>query len=88
MCGGLHDGPIRVWNRATLEVERTLTVHGAGVGHSVWAMVSVERRLLRGSFDDRIRVWDVATGRCDSERVLEGHTVACVRQRLVSPSQD
>jgi hypothetical protein len=41
---------------------------GGEPGRSVWAMASVERRLLRGSFDDGTRAWDVATGRCDSER--------------------
>ena len=25
MCGGLHDRSIQVWNRATLELEQTLT---------------------------------------------------------------
>jgi WD40 repeat protein len=58
VCGGLHHGSIRVWNRATLEVERTLTGHT----DSVWAMVSVGKWLISGALDHRIRVWDVATG--------------------------
>jgi WD40 repeat protein len=87
VCGGLHDGSIRVWNRATLEVERTLTGHTA----SVWALVSVEGWLISGSNDRGIRVWDVATGSC--ERTLEGHTdeVRCLAvggNRLVSGSWD
>jgi WD40 repeat protein len=85
VCGGLKDGSIRVWNRATLEVERTLTGH-TGV---VWALVSVEARLISGSKDKGIRVWDVATGRC--EGTLAGHTggVSCLAvsgNRLVSGS--
>jgi hypothetical protein len=87
VCGGLHEGSIRVWNRATLEVERTL------VGHTdvVWALVSVEGWLISGSDDRAIRVWDVATGRC--EGTLDGHTdrVACLAvsgNRLVSGSWD
>ncbi len=31
VCGGLCDGLIRVWNRATLEVERTLTGHTGAI---------------------------------------------------------
>jgi hypothetical protein len=87
VCGGLGDGSIRVWNRATLEVERTLS------GHTdvVWALVSVDGWLISGSDDRSIRVWDVATGRC--EGTLEGHTgrVGCLAvsgNRLVSGSGD
>jgi hypothetical protein len=87
VCGGLHDGSIRVWNRATLEVERTLTGHT----DAVQALVSVEGWLISGSKDRGIRVWDVATGRC--EGTLEGHTdqVRCLAvsgDRLVSGSGD
>ncbi len=87
VCGGLHDGSIRVWNRATLEVERILTGHT----DAVQALVSVEGWLISGSDDCGIRVWDVATGRC--EGTLEGHTgdVRCLAvsgDRLVSGSGD
>jgi WD40 repeat protein len=87
VCGGLHDGSIRVWNRATLEVERTLTGHT----NAVMALVSVAGWLISGSEDHGIRVWDVATGRC--EGTLEGHTdrVRCLAvssDRLVSGSSD
>ena len=87
VCGGLYDGSIRVWNRATLEVERTLTGHTG----AVWALVSVEGWLISGSDDHGIRVWDVATGRC--EGTLAGHTgrVSCLAvsgDRLVSGSWD
>jgi hypothetical protein len=87
VCGGLQDGSIRVWNRATLEVERTLAGHTG----KVWALVSVEGRLVSGSDDGVIRVWDVVTGRC--EGTLEGHThrVRCLAvsgHRLVSGSWD
>jgi WD40 repeat protein len=85
--GGLHDGSIRVWNRATLEVERTLTGHTG----AVLALVPVEGWLISGSDDHGIRVWDVGTGRC--EATLEGHTdkVRCLAvsgDRLVSGSWD
>ena len=68
LCGGLHDGSIRVWSRATLEVERTLTGHT----QKVWALVAAGERLISGSSDRGIRVWDVGTGRC--EATLDGHT--------------
>jgi WD40 repeat protein len=87
VCGGLHDGSIRVWNRATLEVERTLTGHTGAVR----ALVSVEGWLISGSDDHGIRVWNVATGRCIG--TLAGHTgtVRCLAvsgDRLVSGSFD
>ncbi len=67
VCGGLEDGSIRVWSRATLEVERTLRGHSG----AVWVLLSVDRWLVSGSEDGGIRVWDVATGRCKG--ALEGH---------------
>ena len=85
VCGGRHDGSIRVWNRATLEVERTLAGHTSGI----WALVAVEGWLISGSADHGFRVWDVATGRC--EGTLAGHAgpVSCLEVgggRLVSGS--
>jgi WD40 repeat protein len=87
VCGGLLDGSIWVWNRATLEVERTLAGHTG----AVFALVSVEGWLVSGSHDHGIRAWDVATGRC--EGTLAGHTggVSCLAEsggRLVSGSYD
>jgi WD40 repeat protein len=90
VCGGLEDGSIRAWNKATMEVERTLTGHTGHTG-TVWAMVSVEGWLISCSDDLGIRVWDVATGHCQG--TLEGHTghVSCLAvsgDRLVSGSWD
>ncbi len=87
VCVGLLDGSIQVWNRATLEVERTLTGHTK----TVWALVSVGEWLISGSTDHGIRVWDVGTGRCKG--TLEGHRdkVRCLAvsgDRLVSGSWD
>jgi WD40 repeat protein len=87
VCGGLHDGSIRVWNRATLRAKRTLPAHT----DAVTALVSVGERLVSGSDDRRIRVWDAATWRC--EATLEGHadSVRCLAVsggRLVSGSWD
>jgi hypothetical protein len=87
VCGGLHDGTIRVWGRAGLAVVRTLEGHT----DAVMALVSVGGRLVSGSDDHGIRVWDVATGRCEGR--LEGHTkeVGCLAVcggRLVSGSWD
>jgi hypothetical protein len=74
VCGGLDNGSIQVWNRATLAVERTL------IGHTgaVLALVSVQGWLISGSSDHEIKVWDMATGRC--EGTLKGHmdTVRCL----------
>ena len=87
VCGGLGDGTILVWNRATMDVERTLPGHTA----RVWALMTVEGRLISGSSDGAIRVWDVAAGRC--EGVLRGHggrvmSLAATGVSLVSGSWD
>ncbi len=87
VCRGLHEGSIRVWSRASLEVERTLTGHTK----SVVALILAGEWLISSSVDHGIRVWDVATGRC--EGTLEGHTgrVRCLAvsgDRLVSGSAD
>jgi hypothetical protein len=52
VCGGLADGSIRVWGRATLGIERTLTGHTG----TVLCLVSHRGRLVSGSLDYRIRV--------------------------------
>jgi hypothetical protein len=87
LCGGLGDGSILVWNRATMDLERSLPGHTA----KVWALLTVEGWLISGSSDSRIRVWDVAAGRC--EGVLWGHSarvmsLAAMGLRLVSGSWD
>jgi WD40 repeat protein len=87
VCGGLSDGSIRVWNRATLEVEHTLFGHTS----SVRALVSVERWLISGSRDHEINVWDVATGNLEATLGDHSGTVQCLavsRDRLVSGSWD
>ena len=68
VCGGRHDGSIRVWNRSTLQRERNLTGHT----DAVWVMLSAWGRLISGSCDHTIRVWQLAAGQC--EGVLVGHT--------------
>jgi WD40 repeat protein len=89
VCGGLHGGSIRVWNRATLEVEveQTLTGHT----DEIWALMSFEAWLISASRDHGIRVWELEMGRC--EGTLEGHTgkvlsLAVSGNRLVSGSLD
>jgi hypothetical protein len=87
VCGGLRDGSIRVWNRATLQAKRTLRGHT----DAVVALVSVKGLLISGSLDHDIRVWDAATGGCKG--TLQGHTdeVRCLAVsggRLVSGSAD
>jgi hypothetical protein len=62
-------------------------------GHigTVRALLFVGGRLISGSYDRGIRVWDIASGRC--EGVLEGHadwvtSLALCGSRLLSGSHD
>jgi WD40 repeat protein len=87
VCAGLVGGSIQVWNRSTLELERTLAGHNGDVR----ALLFAGGRLVSGCDDNSIRVWHVATGQC--ECVLEGHTsgvtsLAVIGGRLLSGSND
>jgi hypothetical protein len=63
ICGGLSGGSIRVWSRSTLEQGRTL------IGHikAVKALLLCGGKLVSGSDDTGIKVWDVGSGRCETE---------------------
>ncbi len=79
-CSASEDGSIRVWSRASGELERTLEANGADVedadsdeenSDTVFSLAAWEGRLVSGHESGTLRVWNVATGECD--QVLEGH---------------
>ena len=87
VCAGLENGAIGVWNRTTLQLERTLIGHSGIVG----TLLSMDGLLFSASNDHTIRVWDMAAGQCQG--VLHGHTsritsLAANGGRLVSGSWD
>jgi WD40 repeat protein len=89
ICSGSWDGTIRIWNRASLEVERTLQAGGGAL--QVYSLVVWEGHVIGGYVDGQLRVWSLATGEC--EQVLRGHTgavyaLALLGSRLVSGSMD
>ncbi len=62
-------------------------------GHTgpVWAVAVAERQVVSGSADGTLRVWDLASGRC--QHILQGHTsgvraVAVADGRVISGSED
>jgi WD40 repeat protein len=72
-----------------MEPRRTLAGHRGIVG----ALLFVGGRLVSGSDDRSVRVWDVAARRCQCEGVLEGHghnvtSLAVGGGRLLSGSYD
>jgi WD40 repeat protein len=81
-CSG--DRTVRVWNRASGRLERTL--EGASRVHAV-AVTADGQRIVYGGGDGTVRVWNLASGRL--ERTLEGasrvHAVAVTAdgQRIV-----
>ena len=100
VCSGSWDGSIRVWSRASGELERTLEANGADVedadsdeesSDSVRSLAAWEGRLVSGHDSGTLRVWNVATGECD--QVLEGHddavlALAVCGSRLASGCMD
>ena len=69
ICSGSLDGTVRVWSRASGELERTLQQAGK-VSNAVFALAVWEGRLISGHARGRLREWNVATGECC--QVLEG----------------
>ena len=64
------DGAIRLWQRATGALARTLTGHSATV--QALAFTPDGQRLVSGGWDQRIRYWHLPTG--DSLRTWQGYT--------------
>ena len=88
MCSGSSDGSIRVWNRATLQHERTLR---EVVGDPVSSLAAWEGCLISGHGSGELRVWNVLTGAC--VQVLPGRgsnimSLAACGSRLASGSLD
>ncbi|CDF36609.1 WD40-repeat containing protein [Chondrus crispus] len=67
---GYEDGTLRVWSTSERKVLRSFRGHRSGV-HCV-AMSGDGRRVVSGSFDKSVRVWDVETGAQVGE-ALVGH---------------
>ena len=92
VCVGCCDGSVLVWCRSTLKCSMVLYGHS----RAVWALAPVGERLVSGSDDADIRVWNMrgpARQRGMCLRVLKGHTgrvlgLAVSGGRLVSGSRD
>jgi F-box and WD-40 domain protein 1/11 len=72
------DAHICVWDRATLRLHRTLARHDGPVN----SIAMQNGRLVSGSGDGRIMIWDVVSGEC--MRVFEGHLhgLACIEFKV------
>jgi WD40 repeat protein len=100
ICSGSDGGSIRIWNKATLKHERTLSILGPVDGDQVAdegderiirSLVVWNGRLISGDSSGNLRAWNVLTGEC--ERVLYCHlgtinALAVCGERLVSGSAD
>ena len=83
---GSWDHTIRIWSWAKDETSSTSRSSRVLRGHTSWVMCLLlippmdddEERLLSGSADQTLRVWNVRTNEC--ERVLVGHTswITCI----------
>ncbi len=88
ICSAASDGSIRVWDRATATLERSLH---ADEDNAPIALAAWGRHVVSSHDDGTLMVWDVAQGAC--EQVLVGHsgpalTLAVCGQRLLSGSWD
>ena len=86
---------LRVWNKASLELERTLQLDTDEEDdfqhHHVYSLAVWGDHLISGHGGGMLRVWNVATGEC--EQVLEEHdgpvwALAVCGSQLVSSCED
>lgn len=77
-CHSSKDTIIRVWNRETFELVRTLRGHEGPVN----AVCSEGGKLVSASGDGKLILWDIQTG--ERLRTLEGHDrgLACIEFRV------
>ena len=68
----------QIWSAVSKRLLRTITGHTGGV----WAMQYAGNRLVTGSTDRRLHVYDIRTGECIHQ--LAGHesTIRCLQVRL------
>jgi hypothetical protein len=95
ICSGSEDGSIRIWNRTSLEHERTLfdsdAAAASGSDCSICSLAVWEGHLISGHSGGKLRVWNVAKGLLVC--VFEGHgrrvsSLAVCRSHVVSGSFD
>ena len=85
MVSGADDGTLRVWNVPTRTTKRTLEgLRKPATGEAMLVLIGHSdcvrsvafspdgTRVVSGSSDKTVRIWNVNTG--EMERVLEGHT--------------
>jgi len=65
---GFNDGTIRTFNSSG-KLERTLVVHNGSIECIV---VLIDHRIVSGSHDNTLRVWDLNSGTCDL--IMYGHS--------------
>ncbi|CAA6804629.1 MAG: High-affnity carbon uptake protein Hat/HatR [uncultured Sulfurovum sp.] len=70
IVSGSSDKSIKIWDRSTGELERSLTGHTGSI-YSV-AISRDGKTIVSGSSDKSIKIWDRSTG--ELERSLTGHT--------------
>jgi WD40 repeat protein len=74
------DTKIRVWNRETLELHRTLTGHEGPVN----AIGLQKGFIVSASGDTKMMLWDIESGTC--LRTFDGHErgLACIEFKVLS----
>jgi WD40 repeat protein len=91
VVSGSRDGIVRVWNASMGVLERTLEGH---TGRVTCLLALPDGRVVSGSGDSTVRVWNGVSSDAFCERVLEGHTggVTCLFSladgRILSGSTD
>lgn len=76
VVSGLRDNTIKIWNKQTLALEKTLTGHTG----SVLCLQYDDKIIISGSSDSTVRVWDADTG--ESVNTLIHHCEAVLHLRF------
>ncbi|GMH35126.1 hypothetical protein BSKO_02994 [Bryopsis sp. KO-2023] len=95
IVSGSRDGSIRIWSWEALDrciaPERCVRTLEGNSGFMVYCLKFCGRRLVSGSYNNTILLWDLDSGKC--VRVLKGHGfwVRCLQfdgEKIVSGSDD
>jgi WD40 repeat protein len=73
IASGSFDCTIKIWERISGELLKTLEGHSKGVTAVAWSPDQTKLQIVSGSMDKTLKVWDVRTGELLNTLRSEGH---------------